>query len=155
MVSLIKKFLSYSLCTVFGAGYFPIAPGTFTSILAAVLVYLLYPEFLQLFLSIIVVFICGLIFTKEIEKKDGKDHRHIVIDELAGQWLTFLFIPNFTFITILTGFILFRIFDILKPFGINNLQSKKGGWGVMLDDILAGIYANVVLQILIFMGFLL
>ena len=90
--------------------------------------------------------------TSEIEKNDGTDPGHIVIDEIAGQWLTFLFIGHLSVVIVLAGFILFRLFDILKPLGINKIQELKGGWGVMLDDVLAAIYANTILHLLILTG---
>jgi len=152
LVSLIKKHSSYAVCTVLGAGYFPFAPGTFASILAAILVYLLQPQLFILSLAIIFAFSSGIIFSKEVEKNDGKDPKHVVIDEVAGQWITFLFIVDTSFIIIISGLFLFRGFDILKPFGINRIQDKENGWGVMLDDILAGIYSNIILQILIIAG---
>lgn len=150
-----KKKLAYISCTVLGAGYFPGAPGTFASLIAALYIYLFQPELLTLLFSIVITLIIGILFTAEIEKNDGKDPKHIVIDELAGQWLTFLFISKLSILTIISGFILFRVFDILKPFGVNALQNLKSGWGVMLDDILAGIYAAIALQLLILTGFIL
>ena len=152
MVSLSRKYIAYTLCTVLGAGYFPFVPGTFSSILAVLSLYLLQPAFYVLLPGLVMAFLCGIIFTRDIEINDGKDPKHIVIDELAGQWLTFLLIPHLSFWVIICGFVLFRFFDILKPFGINSIQSMKDGWGVMLDDILAGLYSNILLQILIVMG---
>ena len=76
-----------------------------------------------------------------------KDSQKIVIDEIAGYLITMLFLP-FQWKFALVGFLAFRLFDILKPFPISLIERKvKGGWGVVLDDIVAGIFANVVLQI--------
>ena len=69
----------------------------------------------------------------------------VVIDEVAGMCLSLLFIP-IHLKTLLAGLVLFRLFDILKPFGIRRLEKLRGGWGVMLDDLLAGLYANLVVQ---------
>jgi len=78
-----------------------------------------------------------------------KDSQKIVIDEIAGYLVTMLFLP-FNWKLSLAGFVAFRLFDILKPFPISLLERKmKGGWGVVLDDILAGVFANVILQILV------
>lgn len=78
-----------------------------------------------------------------------KDSQKIVIDEIAGYLVTMLFIP-FQWKFAIAGFIAFRLFDILKPFPISAVERKvKGGWGVVLDDILAGVFANVILQIVI------
>jgi phosphatidylglycerophosphatase A len=155
LVSLIKKYVSYSICTVLGIGYFPLAPGTFASILAALIFYLIQPHTSTLIFTITIAFCCGILFSKEVEKNDGKDPGHIVIDELAGQWLTFLLLPKMTFLIILAGFFLFRLFDIMKPFGINRIQNMKNGWGVMMDDILAGLYSNIIIHILILTGLIL
>ncbi len=82
------------------------------------------------------------------------------MDEWAGQALTFsFFIVKDTVFTqhyviiLLTGFVLFRIFDIIKPFGVHRLQKYPGGWGILLDDLLAGLYANICLEILILFVF--
>jgi phosphatidylglycerophosphatase A len=81
-----------------------------------------------------------------VESIWGKDHNRVVIDEVAGMCITLLWVPV-TPINILVGLILFRTFDIGKPFYIRRLEKLPGGWGVMFDDILAGIYANLILQI--------
>ncbi|PJA08607.1 MAG: phosphatidylglycerophosphatase A, partial [Flavobacteriales bacterium CG_4_10_14_0_2_um_filter_32_8] len=72
----------------------------------------------------------------------------IVIDEVIGMWITMLFVP-LTWLTILIGFILFRFFDILKPLGIKKMENFNGGLGVMADDMLAGIYSNILLLIIV------
>jgi phosphatidylglycerophosphatase A len=81
-----------------------------------------------------------------VESIWGKDHNRVVIDEVAGMCITLLWVPV-TALNILIGLILFRIFDIAKPFYIRRLEKLPGGWGVMFDDILAGIYANLILQL--------
>ncbi len=83
-----------------------------------------------------------------VEEIWGKDHNRVVIDEVAGMCITLLLIPLKSQYT-LTGLILFRFFDILKPFGIRKLESLPGGWGVMADDVLAGIYSNIILQLIV------
>ena len=84
----------------------------------------------------------------KILKKE--DPAEIVIDEMAGLIVTFVGIP-FTPKTAIAGFIIFRTFDILKPFPIRRLEKKvKGGTGVVLDDVLAGIYGNIILRLAIY-----
>jgi phosphatidylglycerophosphatase A len=148
----IKKIFIYAIGSVGGAGYFPKAPGTFASALAIIAYFLISPGWQTLSLLIIISLVLGILVTPYIEKGSGTDPGLIVIDEVAGQWMAFLFLPHINLLILLTGFILFRVFDIWKPLGINNLQTLKSGWGVMLDDILAGVYANIILQILIFYG---
>ena len=79
----------------------------------------------------------------------GKDPSKLVIEEIAGIFVSRLFLP-ITPMTIIASFILFRIFDIWKPLGIRKLEELKGGVGVMADDLLAGIYANLTLQLMLF-----
>jgi len=150
--SLNKNWFAYAICSVAGIGYFPKAPGTFASAVAAIVYFLLNPLWQELFIGIIIILILGILFTGYVEQLSGKDPGLIVIDEFAGQWATFLFLPNNDLFIVISGFILFRFFDILKPLGINSLQKLPGGWGVMIDDVLAGIYANIILQILIYIG---
>lgn len=76
------------------------------------------------------------------------DSRKIVIDELLGMSISLFLLPRNILFYVL-AFILFRVFDILKPFFIRKLEKLPGGWGVMGDDLLAGIYANLVMQILV------
>lgn len=99
---------------------------------------------------IITLFISGLgIWSSNVvERIWGKDHQRVVIDEVAGMCIALLFIPV-TPVNVIVGLLLFRLFDIFKPLLIRKLEKWPGGWGVMFDDILAGIYANIVLQIIL------
>jgi len=78
----------------------------------------------------------------------GKDSSKVVIDEVAGMAITLLYVPH-NIIFLLTGLVLFRFFDIVKPLGIRQMEKFPTGWGVMADDILAGIYSLIVLQLII------
>ena len=84
-----------------------------------------------------------------IEKERGKDPGLVVIDEFVGQWLALFCLPRAIAIYII-GFALFRLFDIWKPFPVNRIQSLPGGWGIMLDDVLAAIYTNLCLHLFVF-----
>jgi phosphatidylglycerophosphatase A len=81
-----------------------------------------------------------------VESLWGEDSPRVVIDEIAGMCISLLFLPV-TLATVLVGFVLFRFFDIVKPLYIRRAESIPGGWGVMADDLLAGLYANVILQV--------
>ena len=83
-----------------------------------------------------------------IEQKRDKDPQEVVIDEVVGVFVTFLWMP-IHWKSMFFGFIFFRIFDIWKPYPIKQLEKIPGGWGVMLDDVLAGFYANIALRILV------
>lgn len=99
------------------------------------------------------IFTIGVFAANKVEEYWGKDNYRVVIDEVAGMYITMMFIPlNIT--TLIVGLILFRLFDIIKPFYIRKLEKLPGGVGVMMDDVLAGIYANLVLQLAIFVRLL-
>ncbi len=145
----IKRFIIFALASGFGSGYLPLLPGTAGSF-CALIIFLLLPLGDQIWLVIIAItFLAGIRIGDIVEKEYGKDPGFVVIDEFAGQWLTFLFLP-LDFSLLVAGFILFRIFDIIKPFPANHAQKINGGLGIMLDDIIAAVYAQVVLRIIIF-----
>jgi len=146
------------LATGFGSGYSPIAPGTAGAVVGLLLLYgwqSITPSgyftdsyFLPLVVVIVVVNMIGVFVTDQVVKEWGPDPSRVVIDEIVGVWIAVLWVPP-TLTNWIIAFILFRFFDILKPLGIRKLESIKGGWGVMLDDVLAGVYANLVLQVII------
>ena len=140
------------LATGFFIGTVPFAPGTFGSIIGLPICFLISR------LDILTALICTILFIlfaiwmaavaeKALKKKDAGE---IVIDEIAGLIVTFIGIP-FTLKTVIVGFVIFRAFDILKPFPIGTLERKvAGGPGIVLDDVLAGLYANVILRLAIY-----
>jgi len=138
----------------FGSGLLPKAPGTFGT-LAAIPLYLLMSHYLTNVLYVIVtvamlvigIWICGM-----TEKAIGiHDHGSIVWDEVVGFLITMLFAPV-TWWTVLAGFLLFRLFDILKPFPVSWLdRHMQGGLGTMMDDVAAGVLAWVSLQLLLWL----
>lgn len=103
-----------------------------------------YSFFVPLVITMILTGV-GIWSANVVEQQWGKDSYRVVIDEIAGMCLSLLFVP-ITGQTLLAGLLLFRLFDIFKPLGIRKLEKLSGGWGVMLDDLLAGLYANLVLQ---------
>lgn len=138
------------LATTCFSGYSPIAPGTVGSVVAF-LPYILIPDFRGLLLLGVTVlcYFLGVWASFRVEQDSGQhDPGQINLDEVVGQWIALLFLPKEGWLVWGTAFILFRIFDIFKPFPVNRSQHLNGGWGVMTDDVLAGIYANLVLQIL-------
>ena len=148
---LFHKYFSAGL----GIGYIGRGAGTVSAAAACLLWYtfqagLILPSALSIWITLLIT-ILGIWTAGEVEVLWGKDSNRVVIDEIAGMCISLLFVPV-TFIYLLTGFILFRFFDIVKPLFIKRLESLPGGWGVMADDVLAGIYSNIVLQLLIFSG---
>lgn len=126
----------------------PMMPGTFGSILGT-LAFLLIPidSFLIKMIILVIILIAGAYSSFKIELATGReDNQIIVIDEIAGVWLTLSIIPGGTWFT-LAGLLLFRLFDIWKPYPIRKLEKMKYGYGVMLDDILAGLYAGLLILI--------
>jgi phosphatidylglycerophosphatase A len=130
------------------SGKFPIAPGTAGTAVGVLLYFLIkdISPFYYLFICIVVYGI-GTWTSGEAEKLLGKkDASSIVIDEIAGFFVSMFMVP-FGWGFVIAGFFLFRFFDILKPWPINRIQDLRGGTGVMLDDIGAGLYTNAVLQV--------
>lgn len=144
-----KKNLVQLLATGFGLGYLPLAPGTFGS-LPGVLLFFLFRHHSLIFLVItILVSVLGVGIATRAENIFGeKDSGKIVIDEIAGQLITYLFVP-FSWIYLVIGFVLFRIFDIVKPFPARWAQDNlPGGLGVVADDLVAGLQAAILLWII-------
>ena len=140
------------MATGFYIGTVPVAPGTFGSLIGLPLCLLLSRlTFLQSVMIILVFILFAVGIASAAEKiLKQKDPGQIVIDEIAGLLVTFAGLP-FNLKTALAGFIIFRIFDILKPFPIRILDKRMGGGsGVVLDDVVAGIYANLFLRLVIY-----
>ncbi|MFC1887491.1 phosphatidylglycerophosphatase A [Candidatus Cloacimonadota bacterium] len=144
--------ISKIIATLGGIGYIPGAPGTAGTVAAATVYFLLPGSFFIDPLSVLpllfLLTIFSVYFTGVAEKVMTKDDKHIVLDEFTGFFYAVIFLPK-NFVLIIIAFILFRVFDIFKPFPINLVQKLKGGWGIMADDILAGIFTNICLRILI------
>ena len=143
--------LSHFIATSFYTGYFPIAPGTVGSGLALIIFYV-FPNLrgIPLFILIGVIFFIGVWAATEVEKTDGHDASIINIDEVIGMWISLLFLP-----AAISGiwwwigvFFVFRAFDVVKPFPVGWSQKLPRGWGVMVDDVLAGIYTNLLFQLI-------
>lgn len=144
--------------SVFYIGFLPKFPGTWGSLASLPLIYLasvyIHPLFGP-FLLVILFSLITLLAASGIEKVLGADPAECVTDEFAGQAVVFLFIPVYTsweynLLAFFSGFLLFRIFDIFKPLGISAIQNTEGGLGILLDDIVAGLYAQLCLLIVIF-----
>jgi phosphatidylglycerophosphatase A len=132
----------------FGSGLAPKAPGTFGT-LAAVPIYWLIQDLAWPIYGtwLIVTFALGVYWCDRSSKQLGvHDHGGIVWDEFVGYWITMFLAPK-SWLWMLVGFVLFRFFDIIKPWPIGWLDRKvDGGFGIMIDDVLAGVYAFIVLQ---------
>ena len=138
------------LATGFGVGYSPVAPGTLGTLIAIPVYYFLSAIPSPIYeITLVGFFFLSVWISENAEIFFGKkDDQRIVIDEMMGFLITMLWIPKTTRFIII-GFFLFRFFDILKPFPIRRLEKGlKGGFGVVLDDVIAGVYGNIILQII-------
>ena len=136
------------LASVGGAGYFPWASGTFASFLVLPAVWFLWPHPGADAATTAAVCVLGVWSADVAEAVLGeKDSHKIVIDEVAGMLVAAAALPPSWF-HLAGAFVLFRIFDVWKPFPARRSQRLPGGWGVMIDDLVAGIYANLVLQVI-------
>ena len=144
--------MSKFIASWFGIGYIK-GGGTIAAAVTCGLIWLLWLTqaggnnwtFLLITFAITLI---GIYVGNKVEPFWGKDSFRVVIDEVAGMLVTMLFIPHNGWL-LLAGLVLFRLFDIVKPLFIRRLEALPGGTGVMMDDILAGIYGNIVLQIAI------
>jgi len=141
--------LAKIIASFFYVGYIPIVPGTFGS-LAAFSIYflLLYAGKWQIYLAAVILVTVAGIWAAGFMEKESKiiDPSFVVIDEVAGQLATLFLIP-FSWEVAAAGFILFRLLDIVKPFPARQAENLHGGYGIMLDDVMAGIYGNLILRL--------
>jgi phosphatidylglycerophosphatase A len=127
-------------------GFIPWVPATCASAVVAALAWWLRPGWIAVAAVTVGLYLVGGFAASTSERLLAtEDPRNVVVDELAGQLVTFLFVLPSSWVLALAGFMLFRIFDISKPFPIRRLEHLPGGWGIMSDDILAGLYAAIVL----------
>lgn len=137
------------------SGYLPKAPGTWGSLVGLLLFFLLHGLGLPVYLAVTAgLFVVGSFAAGEMEKiLDNRDPGVVVIDEIVGMLIVMIAVPA-TPLAMVLGFVLFRVFDIAKPFPVNFFDQRfHGGLGIMLDDVIAGIYSLVALQLVLFLFF--
>ncbi len=153
-----KKF-AVLIATFFNVGKFPIAPGTLASLITTIVVflfnYLFSPDPIVMISAIVIIFFAGIVPARIAEEHYGqKDPHAIVIDEVPGQMISLLFLPAVlstkSIAAYIAGFFIFRFFDILKPPPVKQADRIKGGFGIMFDDILAGLYSLGTIHLLIY-----
>lgn len=130
------------------SGYAPIAPGTAGSAVGLLLFWPLVrlPIAAQV-AATVVTFLAGVAASTHLARSLGaKDPGLVVIDEVVGMWVTLLFLP-FTPFTAVVGFLAFRVMDVFKPYPARQLEHLREGWGIMADDLMAGVYANLLVRI--------
>ena len=144
-----KNFSKY-FATLFGIGFISLAPGTIGS-LFAILIWYVFIDFFSIFYFIIIfLFVLSVSFYFTdiyLDNYKKKDPSEVIVDEFLGQSIPLLFIVNFNIYEVLIAFVTFRFFDIYKIYPINKMEDLKGSYGVILDDIVAGIYSLIILML--------
>ena len=141
-----------AIATVFGAGYIPVAPGTIGSLAGLVIWWILPRSSTAQALAIVVLFVAGSWSSGVAERHFGRtDPGPVVVDEVVGMLMT-LYLNPVGPIGAIAAFLLFRVADIIKPFPANRLERLRGGMGVMADDAMAAVYANVALRVMLAAG---
>ena len=147
------SFFPVIIGTGFGSGFSPFAPGTAGALLATLIWFglsLVVSEICLIWLTVAFILLftlAGVWAVNRLESYWGEDPSRVVVDEMVGVWISLLAAPAGNVWYVLGAFMLFRFLDIFKPLGIRRMESFPGGIGVMMDDILAGIYSFVVLII--------
>jgi phosphatidylglycerophosphatase A len=144
-----KNFTKY-FATLFGIGFIPLAPGTFGSLFAILIWYVFIDLFSIFYFIVLFLFVLSVSFYFTdiyLDNYKKKDPSEVIVDEFLGQSIPLLFIVNFNIYEVLIAFVTFRFFDIYKIYPINKMEDLKGSYGVILDDIIAGIYSLIVLML--------
>ena len=144
------------IASVFGIGFIQKGGGTVAAIAFCIGWFFLPAGYVNTYWQLIVTFsICavGTWSSNVVDPLWGKDSSKVVIDEVAGMAIALLYAPHNIIFT-LVALVFFRLFDIFKPLGIRQLEKLPKGWGVMADDILAGIYAFIIIRLVIYTGWL-
>ena len=140
-------FIAVCISSCFYIGFLPLVPGTFGSVAGLALFGLVRHSATAYLTALAAVVMLGFLFCGAAEKRLGKkDHRAIVIDEVAGMLISVGFLPPEPRLYII-GFFLFRLLDTVKPYPADRLQERPGAFGIMSDDIVAAIYTNLILQV--------
>ncbi len=146
----IREFFIKITSTFFYVGYLPLIPGTFGSLAGVFLLYLVTSSPLTYPLLPLRFSCLGCLVSGQAEKYyKKKDPRYVVIDEVSGMLLALGFLPVYDLKIIIIAFFLFRILDTLKAYPAGRLQEIKGSAGIMSDDLVAGLYTNIILQVVL------
>lgn len=135
------------------SGYSPIASGTVGSAVGAAIYFI--PGFESVVFivpSILIIFILGIKVATVMEQRYGHDPAEVTIDEVVGMWISLFLLPK-NMIIALTAFFIFRFLDIIKPFPARKFDTMHGGFGIMMDDVVAGIYTNIIIQLTLRISF--
>ena len=134
----------------FYTGYIPVASGTFGSF-AALLIYFI-PGFEKLYIILpvtLIFFLYGIYVGSKFETVYGKDPAECTIDEMVGMWISLILLPK-TNLIIAAAFIIWRALDIIKPYPARSLERYKGGFGIMIDDVVSSIYTLIIMHLIVY-----
>jgi phosphatidylglycerophosphatase A len=146
------EFIHKLFATGFYSGYMPIAPGTWGSLVACIILWFVWPDkWYYQALAIAAFYPFAVYFSDQGVRYFGHDGRQIVIDEVIGQAVSLFMAPH-NIIGYISGFFLFRLFDIVKLPPARDWEKLRGGYGIVADDIAAGVYAAIVLQLLVILS---
>ncbi|MGB9720222.1 MAG: phosphatidylglycerophosphatase A [bacterium] len=143
------RILKMGFITGLGTGYVPIAPATFACFIGIVLWYFLVDFPFIYWAVFLTLFIWGLTISQEFVKEWGKDPRKIVVDEYAAILIPLYFVPK-KILPLCIAFVLFRVFDVIKPPPLRQLEKLSGAWGIMFDDVGAAVYTTIIVIIIRF-----
>jgi phosphatidylglycerophosphatase A len=146
-INLFEKIIGSAVFT----GYIPFASGTFGSLVALIIYFI--PGFEKLYIiipAIIILFFYGVFVAFKFENIYGKDPAECTVDEIVGTWIALIALPK-TILICLTSFFIWRILDIVKPFPARTSENLKGGWGIMIDDVISGVYALLVVHLIVYL----
>ena len=143
--------LAFAIATVFKAGYIPIAPGTVGSIIGLLVFWLIkdYASFtIEMFVAT-ALFFAGVWASTIVEQVlERHDPGVVIVDEVVGMLVALMLLPP-TITVMFVAFLLFRVFDIIKPYPARWCEQLSRGWGIMMDDVVAGLYVNVLIHIIL------
>tara|TARA_Y100000780_G_C13481579_1_gene338737 strand:- start:97 stop:561 length:465 start_codon:yes stop_codon:yes gene_type:complete len=143
--------LAFAIATVFKAGYIPIAPGTVGSIIGLLVFWLIkdYASFtIEMFVAA-ALFFAGVWASTIVEQVlERHDPGVVIVDEVVGMLVALMLLPP-TITVMFVAFLLFRVFDIIKPYPARWCEQLSRGWGIMMDDVVAGLYVNVLIHIIL------
>ncbi len=144
------NFFEKLLGSGFYTGYIPFASGTFGSLAALLIYFIPGVEKPAILIPAIIIFtLYGAYIGGKFEIAYGVDPAECTIDEVVGMWISLLFLPKSILLAVI-AFIIWRALDIIKPFPARQLEHVHGGWGIMLDDIAAGIYSMIIMHLILF-----
>jgi phosphatidylglycerophosphatase A len=143
------KRMAHEIAACGWVGRLPYAPGTCASLVSLAVIFLISRNS-AVYLAALCLFFAAAVWASSVVSRETnqKDPQFVVLDEVVGMLVTFAFVP-FRWSTALSGFILFRLFDIMKPPPLRAIERLPNGFGIVLDDFAAGMYANLILQLLI------